>query len=63
VEAKGVREVLLQIKGSALPQCLKHISFLGSNQVEENFLEIGKTFYGEIIPDTNKYRVYQVAME
>jgi hypothetical protein len=33
------------------------------DQVEESFLEIGKTFRGEIMPDINEERAYQVAKE
>jgi hypothetical protein len=62
-ETKGAREVLLETKGSALSQWLNHMSHLDGDQVEENFLEIGKTFRGEIMPDTIEDRAYQVAME
>jgi hypothetical protein len=34
------------------------MSHLEGDQVEESFLEIGKTFYGEIMPDTNEDKVY-----
>jgi hypothetical protein len=62
-ETKGAREVLLETKGSALSQWLNHMSHLDGDPVEENLLEIGKTFHGEIMPDTNEDRAYQVAME
>jgi hypothetical protein len=62
-ETKGAREVLLETKGSALSQWLNHMSHLDGDQVEENFLEIGKTFRGEIMLDTIEDRAYQVAME
>jgi hypothetical protein len=39
------------------------MSHLEGDQVEESFLEIGKTFHGEIMPDTNEDKAYQVAVE
>jgi hypothetical protein len=39
------------------------MSHLDGDQVEESFLEIGKTFHGEIMPATNEDKAYQVAME
>jgi hypothetical protein len=62
-ETKGAREVLLQTKDSALSRRPNHMSHLEGDQVEESFLEIGKTFHGEIMPDTNEDKAYQVAME
>jgi hypothetical protein len=62
-ETKGARQVILKTKNSALSQRLKHMSHLDGDQVEERFLEIGKTFHGEIMPDTNEDKAYQVAME
>jgi NADH:ubiquinone oxidoreductase subunit D len=36
---------------------------LDGDQVEESFLEIGKTFHRGITPDTNEDKAYQVAMD
>jgi hypothetical protein len=38
------------------------MSYLDGDDIEDSFLEIGKTFYREIMPDTNKDKVYQVAI-
>jgi hypothetical protein len=39
------------------------MSHINGDQVEESFVEIGKAFHGEIMPDNNEERAYQVAME
>jgi ribonuclease HI len=62
-ETKGAREVLLQTKNSALSRRLNHMRHLEGDQVQESFLEIGKTFHREIMPDTNEDKAYQVAIE
>jgi hypothetical protein len=60
---RGAKEILLQTKNSALSERLRKMTHLNGAKMEKTYLETGKTFEGDIIPDTQKSQAKNVAKE
>jgi hypothetical protein len=55
--------MLLQTKNSALSERLRKMTYLNGAEMEKKYLETGKTFEGDIMPDTEESQAKNVAEE
>jgi hypothetical protein len=60
---RGAKEVLLETPNFKLTQRLLKMSLLGNDRMEKSYIAIGKTFIGQVMPDTNEEIALQTARE
>lgn len=60
---RGTKEILLQMQNSALSRRLKEMTLLQYNNMEKSYLETGKAFEGDIMPDSEEIIAKRVAEE
>jgi hypothetical protein len=63
VGTRGAKEILLEIMNSALSKRLREMTLLNNNEMEKIYPEVGKTFVGEIMPNTEELEAKRVAEE